>query len=281
VDAARRRLFIAHLGAGRVLFFDLARRRVSAMIGGLSGAHGVLVVPSLRRLYVAATGSRQLVTLDEQNGRVLARAPAGTYPDGVAYDSRDRLVFVSDEAGNQVTVFTRSGRRTGAVKLGGDAGNVQYDGPSRRILVVVGSQNAIAAIDPRTRKIVRAVALPGCDHAHGLHLDGARRLAFVACDKNATLLVVDLRTMQVTDTQSVGNRPDVLDLDAGLRRLYVAAESGVVSVFAEAGTTLQKVGQAKLADNAHSVAVDPRTHFVYFPLENVNGKPVLRIMRPS
>ncbi|MDX6412436.1 MAG: hypothetical protein QOE91_1952, partial [Gaiellaceae bacterium] len=76
VDAARRRLFIAHLGAGRVIFFDLAHRRVSGTVGGISGAHGVLVVPSLRRLYVAATGSRQLVTLDEVSGRVLARAPA-------------------------------------------------------------------------------------------------------------------------------------------------------------------------------------------------------------
>jgi DNA-binding beta-propeller fold protein YncE len=230
---------------------------------------------------VAATGSRQLVTLDELSGRVLARAPAGTYPDGVAYDSRERLVFVSDEAGNQVTAFSRTGRRVGAVKLGGDAGNVQYDGPSHRVLVVVGSQNTLAVIDPGTRKIVRAVALPGCDHAHGLHLDSARRLAFVACDKNATLLVVNLRTMQVTDKESVGDRPDVLDFDAGLQRLYVAAESGEVSVFAEQGNALRKLGQAKLADNAHSVAVDPRTHLVYFPLENVNGKPVLRIMRPD
>jgi plastocyanin len=281
VDVARRRLFIAHLGAGRVLSFDLARRRVSGVIGGIAGAHGVLVVPSLARLYVAATGSRQLVTVDERTGRVIARAPAGTYPDGVAYDSRNRLVFVSDEAGDQVTVFARSGRRIGAVKLGGDAGNVQSDGPSGRILVDVGSQNSVAVIDPRKRKVVRTIALPGCDHAHGLHLDTAHRLAFVACDKNATLLVVGLRTMQVTDTESVGDRPDVLDFDAGLRRLYVASESGEVSVFAERGTTLQKLGQAKLADNAHSVAVDPRTHLVYFPLENVNGKPVLRIMRPT
>jgi hypothetical protein len=52
-------------------------------------------------------------------------------------------------------------------------------------------------------------------------------------------------------------------------------------VFEERGSGLQRLGQAKLADNAHSVAVDPRTHLVYFPLENVNGKPILRIMRPT
>ncbi len=32
--------------------------------------------------------------------------------------------------------------------------------------------------------------------------------------------------------------------------------------------------------DAHSVRVDPKTHLVYFPLENVNGRPVLTIMEP-
>ncbi len=73
--------------------------------------------------------------------------------------------------------------------------------------------------------------------------------------------------------------PDVLDFDVGLRRLYVAAESGIVTVVAEQGRTLTKLGQDFLATEAHSVAVDSRTHRVYFPLEDVDGRPVLRIMQ--
>jgi hypothetical protein len=71
-----------------------------------------------------------------------------------------------------------------------------------------------------------------------------------------------------------------LAFDASLGRLYVAAESGVVSVFAERGRSLRQLGRNKLAPHAHSVAVDPTTHLVYFPLEDVDGRPVLRIMRP-
>jgi hypothetical protein len=33
------------------------------------------------------------------------------------------------------------------------------------------------------------------------------------------------------------------------------------------------------APAAHSVAVDPTTHLVYLPLEDVEGKPVLRILQ--
>ena len=81
--------------------------------------------------------------------------------------------------------------------------------------------------------------------------------------------------------QSVGADPDVLAFDKGLARLYVSAESGIISIFDEHGRKLEKIGEGFFAANAQSVAVDDRTHRVYFPLQNVNGKPVLRVAVPS
>jgi DNA-binding beta-propeller fold protein YncE len=122
------------------------------------------------------------------------------------------------------------------------------------------------------------VALPGCDHDHGLLVDAPRRLAFVACDGNAKLLTLDLSRMKITGTASIGQSPDVLAFDTSLRRLYVSAESGDIAVFAERSRTLTKLGQAFLAPEAHVVAVDTRTHLVYFPLQT---GPTLRIMKPT
>jgi hypothetical protein len=80
----------------------------------------------------------------------------------------------------------------------------------------------------------------------------------------------------------VGDSPDVLAFDTGSKRLYVSAESGVVTVAAEHGKRLVKLGQAFLASNAHTVAVDSATHLVYFPLESGSGgRPELRIMAPK
>ena len=97
-------------------------------------------------------------------------------------------------------------------------------------------------------------------------------------------LGADARTMKVTGYATVGESPDVLAFDPSLRRLYVAAESGEVTVFAETKHGLRKLGQAFLARSAHTVAVDPRTHLVYFPLEGGTtgtGSPQLLVMRPS
>jgi DNA-binding beta-propeller fold protein YncE len=105
--------------------------------------------------------------------------------------------------------------------------------------------------------------------------------AFVACDDNAKLLVLDMRRMRVLSVHKTGSGPDVLAFDAGLQRLYVASESGVVTIFHLRGSTLHLLGRSHLAYEAHSVAVDPQTHWVYFPLQDVGGIGVMRIMAPT
>jgi hypothetical protein len=68
----------------------------------------------------------------------------------------------------------------------------------------------------------------------------------------------------------------------GLRRVCVSSEIGDVAVFGERGRSLVKLGQSVLAPFAHTVAVDSRTHLVYFPLQSGStGGPQLRIMAPA
>jgi DNA-binding beta-propeller fold protein YncE len=277
VDSQRHRLYIAHLGGGLVIVFDTKTRHVVKSIPA-PGAHGVLAVPALGRVFATATDSHKLLTIDERMLKVIASAPAGDYPDGIAWDPDRRHVYVSDESGGVLTVFGAGGRRIATVQLGGEAGNVQYDSGSHRVLVDVQSRNEVAVIDPRSERVTRRVVLSGCRHPHGLLVDASRRLAFVACDANATLLTLDLNRLEVTGKATVGSSPDVLAFDNSMRRLYVASESGEVAVFAEHNRGLTKLGQAFLAPAAHAVAVDPRTHLVYFPLQ---FGPKLRIMKPT
>jgi hypothetical protein len=280
-DPTTSTLYIAHMDAGQLLVFDAKARRVVKTIAA-PGVHGVIAVPQIHRVFASATDARQMLTIDSRSGRVLRSAPAGEYPDGLVYDPVERRVFVSDESGGIEAVFDGSGRRIGTVQLGGEAGNVQYDAVSGHILADVQTRNEVAVIDPKTERIIRRVALPGCDHSHGLLVDASRRLAFVACDGNARLLTLDLTKLRVTGTDSVGSSPDVLAFDTALKRLYVSAESGDVAVFSERGRGLVKLGQAMFAPFAHTVAVDSRTHLVYFPLQSGStGTPQLRIMAPA
>jgi DNA-binding beta-propeller fold protein YncE len=280
VDPSLGRLWIAHMDDDTLLAFDLRSRRVVRSIPA-PGVHGVIAVPSLGRVYASATDQRRALTIESRSGRVLASAPAGEYPDGLAYAANVGHVFVSDESGGVETVLSASGRRLATIALGGEAGNVQYDAGSGKVLVDVQSRDDLAVIDPRSNRVVRRIHLTGCDSSHSLLIDSPRRIAFVTCEGNARLLTVDLRTMKTTGMFMTGSSPDVLAFDQGLRRLYVSSESGTVGVYAESGSSVKPLGLAFLASGAHTVAVDQRTHLVYFPLERGSrGGPELLIMKP-
>lgn len=280
LDSGRHLLFIAHLGASEILAFDTRKRVVVARIENASHVHGVLAIPELNRVYASATGTNEVIAIDETSFTVVARMPGGVYPDGMAYAPGADKLYVSDEAGATETVIdVRSNRRVASLQLGGEAGNTQYDAVSRHIFVNVQTRRQLVEIDPATDTIVARIGLPGADGNHGLLIDARRHLAFIACEGNDQLLVLDLKTRRLRDAQAVGSGPDVLAEDVAASEVIVAAESGSVDVFGIGrGDALERIGRF-IAPNAHVVAIDPDQHVIYLPLRNLSGKPVLRIMR--
>src|SRR6266568_4299991 len=121
VDSQRHRLYVAHLGAGLVIVFDTKTRRVLETIPA-PGAHGMLVVPELGRVFASVTDDHEVITIDERTLKVIASAPAGDYPDGIAWDSADHRAYVSDESGGIETVLNALGHRITSVAVGGEAG---------------------------------------------------------------------------------------------------------------------------------------------------------------
>jgi YVTN family beta-propeller protein len=282
LDSVKGRLYIAHLGSDLMTVFDLNKQTIVSDVTDLKRVHGVLAVPELHRVYASATGTNELAVIDDQSLAVIARVPAGDYPDGIAYAAREKKIYVSDLHGKADTVIdatTNQGLAT--IQLGGGAGNSQYDASSDRVFVTVDGREELAEIDPKSDQVVGRYPLTGCKGSHGLLIDSENRLAFAACEENSKLVVFDLQSKKTTAALAVGSDPDVLAFDAGLHRLYVSAESGNIAVYDEHERNLQKVFVGFFAANAHTVAVDSNTHRVYWPLQNVGGKPVLRITVPS
>jgi len=282
-DSTTGRLYISHMRGDRLVVFDTRAQKLVASKEGFPGATGVWAVPELHRVYVSVTGRHEVAVVDDRTLAVVARVSGARFPDGIAYAPREQKVFVSDESGGiDLVIDAQSNTVAGRIPLGGEAGNTHYDAVSHCILVAVQTKNELVAIDPASDRIVARYPM-SCEHPHGFLIDEPNRLAFVTCEGDAKLLVVDLRTMRITATLRTADDPDVLALDPVLRRLYVGCEGGAVSVFeerfAEGRGTLAPLGEYR-APRAHSVSVDPATHRVYVPLEDVNGKPTLRILQP-
>jgi hypothetical protein len=274
-------LFVADLAGSRVLAFDVRELRLVGVIAGVQSVHGVLAVPELGRVYASATGVDQLVAIDEASLKIVSHAPAGHYPDGIAWDPKHKKLCVSDETGRTVAVVdAASNQLVQTLQAGGEAGNTQYDAGSAMIYSNEQTNNRLIGIDPKTDRIVSRDSLPGCEGAHGLLIDATRRLAFIACEDNAKLITFSLARHAKVAEASIGAGPDVLAYDGPKRWLYVSSESGVVSIFEVGNDATRKIGQALLADNAHVVAVDPASHRAFFPLRDVGGRSVLRVTEP-
>jgi len=278
LDPGSGQLYISHMNDGHVVAFDTHSRRVVGNIPDMPRVTGVWVVPELHKLYASVTGHHHVAVIDVPSLSVRATPGPIGFPDGIAYAPEAKRIFVSDESGGgELVIDGVTDRVIATVPLGGEAGNTKYDPGSGCILVAVQTRNEIVAIDPATAAVVARYSLGRGNHPHGMQVDAANRLLFVANQGDATIEVVDLRTMEVTDIESVGDDPDVLAFDPDWRRLYVATEGGGLWLYRVRGRRLEVEGVLGLP-HAHTVSVDPVTHLVYLPLQSLDGRPTLRIL---
>lgn len=302
IDPAARRLYLAKMGGGQLVVFDIDNDKAVALLDGFPKVTGVLAVPELHKVYASVPGSGIGASLmvglgmvglssghgavaiyDTRNLKEVARVAGGVFPDGIAYDPKERKILVSDELGSAVTAIAADSNKVLArIETGGEVGNVRYDSASGAMFAPVQSHNELIEIDPVHLAVTARHALAGCDHPHGFIVAPGGDVGYVACDGNDELLTVGLPSGRVLGKQPVAHDPDVLAIDPGLHRLYVAAESGNLSTYDIADPrTPVSLGDVFVADEAHAVAVDPVSHRLYFGLASLGGQCVVRVLSPK
>jgi DNA-binding beta-propeller fold protein YncE len=302
LDPTTGRLYISQMGAGKLLVFDVAHEKLLAAIDGFPKTTGVLVVPDLHRVYSSvpgsgvipnisvglgmvglSAGSGKIAIVDTRSLQRVASVTGGVFPDGIAYDPKERRIFVSDELGGAIFVIDADTNLVVArIAAGAMVGNVRYDPVTRRVYAPLGRANKLAVIDPVSATLIQRLPLPGAGHPHGFAIAPGTAIGYVACDGNDRLLAVNLVTGMVLANRPVAHDPDVLAIDSGAHRLYVASESGNISTYnISTVASPMSLGEVFVGDDAHSVAVDPNTHLLYLPLADIGAKAVMRVLQPQ
>lgn len=285
-DAAKGNLVIAHMNDASVVIVRASDGSTVKVVPDVPVARGVVVADDVGRIFVTSKPNH-VVILDNATFAVTARVVTGSSPDGIGWDPKHKIVGVSDQADGAASLIADAG--TGArkqVKVGSETGNIVYDA-GRGLFWITAEQpsppDLLVAIDPLAAVAKTKIPLPGCSGAHGLRIHPDGKSALIACEGNSKLVRVDLvADAHPLDVAATGEGPDVLAIDPGLGWLYVSAESGDLTVFDIGKPGLTKIDAEHPGDASHSVAVDPSTHHVFFPLQKgPAGKPVLRIMKPE
>jgi DNA-binding beta-propeller fold protein YncE len=285
IDTALGHLVIAHMNDNAVVIVDLKDGSILKQLPNIPVARGVVVADDVGVIFVTSSPN-QLVLIDNRAMTEIKRVTTGNAPDGVGWDPTDKIVGVSDQGDGALSLITNAGSGTRTqVPLGSETGNVVYDASRGQFWITVVKPNPpdqLVAVNPTTAQVSTSIPLPGCNGAHGLRIHPDGQSAFIACEGNDVLARADLGGAHTVSTGATGSGPDVLSIDPGLGWLYVAAESGDLTIFDIRQPGVALVGHDHPGGNSHSVAVDPATHRVFFPLmQGPNGTPVLRIMRPA
>jgi YVTN family beta-propeller protein len=282
IDSANNQLVIAHMNDNSVVVVALADGSVKKVLPNIPTPRGVAVGDG--KIFVTSTPSK-LVIIDAVALNEITRVTTGTSPDGDAYDPDDHVVGVSDQGDGALSLIAGDGTGTRTpVPLGTETGNVAYDASRKQFWITVvksSPPDQLVEVDPRAATVTTSIPLPGCNGAHGLRLHPDGQSALIACEDNSKLARVDLGSQAIV-LGDTGSNPDVLSIDAAKGWLYVAAESGDLTIWDINQPGASLVGHDQPGNNSHTVAADPATHRVFFPLPQGTGStPVLRIMKPS
>ena len=130
----------------------------------------------------------------------------------------------------------------------------------------ITSANAVAVVDLARRRVKSQTwPLAGCVRPTGAARSTRRtRRLFVVCGGSARLLALDLATHQVVASLPIGDGPDSVAYDPGLRRIYATGLAGVLTVVRQDGPDRYRLtSRIGLHFGAHTLAVDPATHRLY------------------
>lgn len=280
IDADDNYLLSSHLAAGLLYVIDMKANRLVKAIPDVPGTEGVEYVPELKKAYTSDWYENKVGVVDLRQMKVIAKIPVEDKPDGSAYAAPFHKLYVSDERGKAESVIdVRTDKLVKTLHFDSETGMPQYDPVSRKVLVNLQDQDTIAEIDPTSDTVSARYPVGECKGNHGMALDAEHRRAFLVCEESDRMAVFDLVAHKTIATFPIPSGGDVIKFDPGLGRIYVACSSGAIAVIQQDDPShYRKLEDFPVQKRVHSLAVDPKTHRVYAPEQEEDGKPVARMI---
>ena len=260
-------LLSAHLAAGQMYVIDLHTNKIVATVTDTPGAEGVEYVPELKKAYTSNAYDNTIGVVDLRHMKVIKKIPTEAKPDGSAYAPPFHKLYVSDERGKaEAIVDVRTDTLVNTLHFDSETGMPQYDPVARKVYVNLQDDNLFAVIDPQNDDVTGRYPVGRCKGNHGMALDPEHHRAFLACEENDLMTVLDLDKHGPIAFLPMAGGPDVIKFDPGLKRIYVACYGGAISVFQmDDPDHYRKLEDFPVQKKVHSLAVDLATHRLYAP----------------
>jgi DNA-binding beta-propeller fold protein YncE len=262
------RLYVAHTANDAVDVVDGVTHRYLHSISQLPAVAGALVSEADELVFTSNRGENTVGIFSAAREGPVAKVKVGIGPNGLAY-APDHRVLLAANVGDPSrrgsftisVVDVRAQAMIASIPVPGRTRWAVFDGDSQRFYVNIADPPRIVVIDvAEPTRLADTFSVPATG-PHGLDLDPFTRRLFCACD-GKMLVVIDARSGAVRDEQGISGVPDVVFLNAALRRLYVAiGEPGVIEVFDT--DTMRRRECVPTERGAHTLGFDAGRNTVY------------------
>jgi DNA-binding beta-propeller fold protein YncE len=182
-DPKTRRVFVAHTGCNSVEVIDHDSRRHVATLPNFRESAGV--VADEGQVLVTNRGAASLAWVNGDTLETRAVFNTGQRPNGVAIVSNRRLAVVAcigDEShAAKLQVLSLDGDQHSSIDLPGRPRWCVTDAAGERIFLAIREPSMVLTAKLPTLDMVQHWTLPSVG-AHGLDIDRAKNLLYVACD---------------------------------------------------------------------------------------------------
>lgn len=258
-DSGAHRLYVTH--GPRVDVVDTQTGKVIGAITGLKGTHGVALDSIGRYGYISDGQANVVVVFDRQTLATIDTVPAGTNPDGIAYEPVTKTVWAFNGRSGDVTVIdTEAGKVVATIKLPGKPEFPQADGGGN-VFVNIEDKNLIVRLNAASKMITATWKLDACDSPSGLAIDRAQHRLFSVCD-GKKMAVTDYETGKLLASPEIGNGPDAAGYSMSHRLAFSSNGEGTLTVV-DATHDYKVIQSLATRRGARTMSYDDGTDRVY------------------
>ncbi|WP_123891729.1 YncE family protein [Chitinophaga costaii] len=269
VDASAHRLYISH--GNQVEVRDSRNGDSIGVLTGLSGVHGIALVPALQKGFISNGKNNSILVFHTINLKAGASIPAGQHPDAIYYDPFSQRVFVGNGHSNSLTVIDPDKEMVVAtIALPGKPESMVAD--TGKLYVNIEDKNSIVVIDTKTLQRSATWPLTRGHEPSGLAIDLKTKRLFAGCG-NKLLCVVDATNGRNIIQLPIGDECDGVVFDPARNTAFSANGEGNITAVEELNPAKYHIAfTIPTQHSARTIALDPETHYLYLPAAVV--KPV-------
>jgi YVTN family beta-propeller protein len=277
-DAKARRLYVTH--GPRLEVLDLDSGKVVGNITGLKGLHGIALDDAGKYGYLSDGGANVVVVFDRSSLQTVATIPAGTNPDGIAFEPVTKTVWAFNGRSHDASVIDTAQRKVIAtIALPGKPEFPAADGRGT-VFVNIEDKNEIVRLDAATKKITATWPLSGCDSPSGLALDTTGRRLFSVCD-GKKMAVTDANTGKSLATPTIGDSPDAAGYDAKRKLAFSSNGDGTLTVVDASKEGYPVLQNLTTQRGARTMAFDSATGRVFLVTAEFGPRPAATAETPK